>query len=142
VRRAVIALGVGFCLQPASWVLPKFGISKGRVTLLRLRPSETPRVGETVAVEVTSRSQGVSDAQLSCVRGRLDEAPPSGNHKDTTGRERTATLEVIGGDAPGGWSSWTSELTTLRPRPARIKDVRITAGGGTVRVNAGAMNAQ
>jgi hypothetical protein len=54
---------------------------------------------------------------------------------DTTGRERTSTLEVTAGEGPGAWSPWSVELSALRPRPARATDLKVVVEGGTVRVD-------
>jgi hypothetical protein len=53
-------------------------------------------------------------------------------YDDAGGRARTSTLEVTAGDAPGDWTPWTGDLLALRPRAARLKEVRIVAEGGTV----------
>jgi hypothetical protein len=54
---------------------------------------------------------------------------------DTTGRERTSTLEVTAGEGPGAWSPWSVDLSALRPKPARATDVKVVVEGGTVRVD-------
>ena len=56
-------------------------------------------------------------------------------YADQGGRERTSTLQVTAGEAPGGWSPWTGDVAALRPRPAHVKDVRILVEGGTARVD-------
>ena len=53
-------------------------------------------------------------------------------YDDANGRPRTSTLEVTAGDPPGDWTSWTGDLLALRPRAARLKEIRIVAEGGTV----------
>jgi hypothetical protein len=53
-------------------------------------------------------------------------------YDDAGGRPRTSTLEVTAGDPPGDWTSWTGNLLALRPRAARLKEIRIVAEGGTV----------
>jgi hypothetical protein len=54
---------------------------------------------------------------------------------DSAGRERTSTLEVTGGEGPGEWSEWTSDLAALRPRPARVREIRVAVDGGVVRLD-------
>jgi hypothetical protein len=54
---------------------------------------------------------------------------------DTAGRERTSTLEVTGGEGPGEWSQWSGDLTALRPRPARVRAIRVAVDGGVVRLD-------
>ena len=53
-------------------------------------------------------------------------------YDDATGKRRTSTLEVTAGDAPGAWTPWTGDLLALRPRAARLKEIRLVAEGGTV----------
>jgi hypothetical protein len=53
-------------------------------------------------------------------------------YDDASGRTRTSTLEVTAGDPPGDWTPWTGDLLALRPRAARLKEIRIVAEGGTV----------
>jgi hypothetical protein len=54
---------------------------------------------------------------------------------DSTGRERTSTLEVTAGEGPGEWSDWSGDLAGLRPRPARVREVRVAVEGGVVRLH-------
>jgi hypothetical protein len=54
---------------------------------------------------------------------------------DTGGRERTSTLEVTGGEAPGEWSDWSGDLGALRPRPSRVREIRVSVDGGVVRLD-------
>ena len=53
-------------------------------------------------------------------------------YDDPQGRARTSTLEVTAGDPPGAWTPWTADIGGLRPRPSRVKEVRIAVEGGTV----------
>ncbi len=61
-------------------------------------------------------------------------------YTDANGKERTSNLEVTGGEAPGSWTPWTEEVSSLRPRPNRIKAIRIVAEGGGVRLDNVALN--
>jgi hypothetical protein len=54
---------------------------------------------------------------------------------DEGGRERTSTVEVTGGEGPGEWSEWTSDLAALRPRPSRVRGIRVAVDGGVVRLD-------
>jgi hypothetical protein len=54
---------------------------------------------------------------------------------DGTGKPRTSTLEVTGGEGPGAWSPWSQDLAGLRPKPARITELRLSAEGGVVRID-------
>jgi hypothetical protein len=53
-------------------------------------------------------------------------------YDDAAGKPRTSTLEVTAGDAPGDWTPWTGDLLALRPKAARLKEVRIVTEGGTI----------
>lgn len=53
-------------------------------------------------------------------------------YDDAVGKARTSTLEVTAGDPPGDWTPWTGDLVALRPRAARLKEIRIVTEGGTV----------
>ncbi|HET7293799.1 MAG TPA: hypothetical protein VFM88_15345 [Vicinamibacteria bacterium] len=61
-------------------------------------------------------------------------------YADANGKERTSNLEVTGGEGPGGWTAWSEEVSSLRPRPTRVKAVRIVAEGGGVRLDNVALN--
>jgi hypothetical protein len=61
-------------------------------------------------------------------------------YADANGKERTSTLEVTGGEGPGAWSSWTNDVSALRPRPTRVTELRITAEGGSLRIDNVALN--
>jgi len=54
---------------------------------------------------------------------------------DAAGRERTSALEVTAGEGPGEWSEWSGDLAALRPRPARVREVRVAVEGGVVRLD-------
>jgi hypothetical protein len=56
-------------------------------------------------------------------------------YEDEAGKPRVATLEVSLGEGPGGWSPWRADLGALRPRPARVTDVKVIVEGGTVRLD-------
>lgn len=55
------------------------------------------------------------------------------SYADGQGKERTSTVEISAGEGTVGWSTWETELTTLRPRPARIRGLRPLIEGGSVR---------
>jgi hypothetical protein len=59
---------------------------------------------------------------------------------DANGKDRTSTLEVTGGEGPGAWSTWTQDVSTLRPRPTRVREIRVVAEGGSVRVDNVSLN--
>ncbi len=55
------------------------------------------------------------------------------SYADASGKTRTSNLEVTGGEGPGAWSPWTQDLAALRPKPAKITEIRVNAEGGVVR---------
>jgi hypothetical protein len=57
------------------------------------------------------------------------------DYADANGKERTATLQVTAGEAPGAWSPWSGDVAALRPRPTRVNEVRIRVEGGTARLD-------
>jgi hypothetical protein len=54
-------------------------------------------------------------------------------YADAQDKERTSNLEISSGEGVVGWSSWQTELTTLRPRPTRIRGLRPVIESGGVR---------
>jgi hypothetical protein len=70
------------------------------------------------------------DYKVSAGEGRLRVLVA---YDDAAGRARTSTLEVTAGDPVGDWTPWTGDLLAMRPRPVRLKEVRIVVSeGGTV----------
>src|SRR6185295_10631225 len=72
-RRAVPIVLVG-CALLSPGASAKFGISKTRVSLTRYRPPDVVLLGDTVAVRVVSDSRAVTNAHLSLVRSRVEDA--------------------------------------------------------------------
>src|SRR5262249_37755129 len=63
---------LALALLPASTAVAKFGISKTRVMLQRVRPPEAPPMADTVAVEVRSSSSEITSSHVNLVRTRLE----------------------------------------------------------------------
>ena len=85
---------------------------------------------QPVALDVQNRPATLSlDYKVSAGEGRVRVLVA---YDDAAGRARTSTLEVTSGDPAGDWTPWTGDLLALRPRPARLKEVRIVSEGGTV----------
>ena len=61
-------------------------------------------------------------------------------YADAAGKTRTSTLEVTGGEGPGGWSPWSQDIASLRPKPVRVTEVKLSAEGGVVRIDNVAIN--
>jgi hypothetical protein len=94
-RRPVLALTLLAATAVAPSVVAKFGISKTKVVLPRVRPPETPLLAETVSVDVRSASPEVSGSYVSLVRGRLEEALRAGDLYRTVERSKAdASLRV------------------------------------------------
>jgi hypothetical protein len=73
-RRSALLAVAAAALSVGSPALAKFGISKTRVTLPRLKPPEVRVLAGSLAVEVRSSTSEVSGSHVSLVRGRLEEA--------------------------------------------------------------------
>jgi hypothetical protein len=56
-------------------------------------------------------------------------------YEDAGGRAKTHTADVTSGEGPGAWSDWSAELTALRPKPARITEIRLEVEGGTAQLD-------
>src|SRR5512143_3122621 len=94
-RRPILALALLAATAVAPTVTAKFGISKTKVVLPRVRPPETPLLAETVSVDVRSGSPEVTGSYVSLVRGRLEEALRAADLYRTAERSRAdASLRV------------------------------------------------
>lgn len=88
---------------------------------------------QQIDVDVTAAEASLSLAyRVAAGEGRLRVHVVYG---DVGGRERTSTLEVTGGEGPGEWSEWSGDLAALRPRPARVREIRVAVDGGVVRLD-------
>jgi hypothetical protein len=56
-------------------------------------------------------------------------------YEDAQGRTRVSTLEVSAGESPGPWSTWQADLLSVRPRPARLRHLRLLVESGTARLD-------
>lgn len=59
---------------------------------------------------------------------------------DASGKERTSTLEITSGEGPGAWSTWSNDVSGLRPRPTRLREIRVVPEGGSVRIDNVSLN--
>lgn len=73
-RRSLVPIVLGLALFGSEAALAKFGISKTRVTLPRLRPPAARVLADAVAVDVRSGSPEVTGSHVSLVRSRLEGA--------------------------------------------------------------------
>jgi hypothetical protein len=90
-RRLVVGLVLALAAGDA---LAKFGISKTRVLLPRLRPPEMHLMAESVAVDVRSGSPEVTGSHVSLVRGRLEDAVRGSGLYELKDRSRDADATV------------------------------------------------
>lgn len=88
-------------------------------------------VTQTVGVDVGSASGASLSLDYKVVGGE-GQVRVFVTYDDAQGRARTSTLEVTAGDPPGAWTPWTADVAGLRPRPARVKEVRVAVESGTV----------
>ena len=121
----------------ASWTLTGKGTvvdEAGRGMVLEVGPDRAGAiVKQQVDVDVAGADASLSLAyRVTSGDGRVRVLVLYG---DTSGRERTSTLEVTAGEGPGEWSDWSGDLAALRPRPARVREVRVAVEGGVVRLD-------
>jgi hypothetical protein len=91
-RRILVALLVA--LVSASHVDAKFGISKTRVMLPRLRPPESPLLANNVAVDVKAGGAEITQDFLALVRGQVEGALRSAGIYQVVDRGRDADAVV------------------------------------------------
>ena len=121
----------------SSWTLTGKGSvvrEAGRGMVLEVSSERAAALlGQKVDVDVNGAEASLSLAyRVANGEGRLRVHVLYG---DSTGRERTSTLEVTGGEGPGEWSDWSSDLSALRPRPSRVREIRVAVDGGVVRLD-------
>jgi hypothetical protein len=90
-RRAVVLVValVAAALAPGD-AAAKFGMSKTKVVLPRMRPPAQPLIAETVLVEVKSASPEVTGAHVSTLRGRVEDALRAAGLVEVVDRPRDA----------------------------------------------------
>src|SRR5262245_13209839 len=90
-RRSALFLVVllGSAMLPSD-ALAKFGMSKTKVMLPRMRPPAQPLIAETVLVEVKSESPEVTGSHVSMVRGRVEDALRGAGLVEVVDRPRDA----------------------------------------------------
>lgn len=93
-RRCVAPVVLGLAVLAGDAAQAKFGISKTRITLPRLRPPSTRVVAEKVAVDVKSGSPEVTGSHVSLVRGRLEESLRASGLYELVDRPREADAVI------------------------------------------------
>jgi tetratricopeptide (TPR) repeat protein len=121
----------------SSWTLTGKGSvvnEAGRGMVLEVGPDRAGAIlKQQVDVDVSKAEASLSLAyRVTSGEGRLRVLVLYG---DNAGRERTATLEVTAGEGPGDWSDWSGDLAGLRPRPSRVREIRVAVEGGVVRLD-------
>jgi hypothetical protein len=123
----------------APWTLTGKGevVSEGgRGRVLEVAPTaQTPvQVRQAIGIDIEANRQAPVSLDYKVVSGegriRLVLV-----YADAAGKERSSTLEITGGEGPGDWSHWSSDAAGVRPRPSRVREVRIAIEGGTVRLD-------
>src|ERR1041384_1418632 len=90
---AVAAIAAAVALAPA--VEAKFGMSKTRVTLHRVRPPDILLVGDTATVEVSSRARSVAERDLVLIRRRVEDGISSDKSKRLVDRGGDSVVRVV-----------------------------------------------
>jgi hypothetical protein len=103
----------------------------GRGKVLQAGAAGSVAVTQAVAVDVSKAAEAALTLQYKVTAGEASVGVVVA-YEDAQGRARTASLEVTGGDAPGNWTDWSSDLAAVRPKPTRVREVRILVDGGTV----------
>jgi hypothetical protein len=98
--------------------------------------------GKGTEAEPTTLSQPVSadlgKAAAATVRLKYKVAAGEGRlkffavYQDAGGRSRTHSADVTAGEGPGAWSDWSADLAALRPKPAKLSELRLQVAGGTL----------
>jgi hypothetical protein len=93
-RRILVALVAALALAPR--VDAKFGMSKTKVILPRLRPPESPLMAESVAVDVRAGGAEITQDFLALVRAQVEGALRSAEVYQVVdrGREADATVRI------------------------------------------------
>lgn len=94
-RRALIALLAAVVVATSGDVQAKFGMFKTKLHLVRLRPPETPVLGESVCVEAEAQEALVSRRHLSTIKRRVEESLGVIHRILDNPREADATVRVV-----------------------------------------------
>lgn len=133
--------------KPAALVEGREGAGAGEWTLERGSAARDAGRGQVVELDGIARpaaatrriDAGVEDAatvslEYRVVSGEAQVRVRVG-YEDEAGKARVANFEASLGEGPGGWSPWQADLGALRPRPARVTDVKVVVEGGIVRLD-------
>jgi len=120
---------------PAGWSLERgsMAVDSGRGRVLELDGTARPAAAMQ-RMDVGAEGGAAVSLDYKVLSGEAQVRVRVG-YEDDSGRPRVATLEVSLGEGPGGWSPWKGDLGAIRPRPARVTDVKVLVEGGTVRVD-------
>jgi hypothetical protein len=111
------------------------------------------RVLEVVSGSESARAQQGLGIDLAAVRSALlglDYRVTTGpthlrvmlGYDDAQGRPRVGSLDVVAGATPGSWTSWSRDVLEIKPRPAKLTEIRIVVDGGAARIDNVALNPQ
>jgi hypothetical protein len=106
----------------------------GRGKVLQAGANGSVAVTQALSVDVSKAAEAPLSLQYKVTAGTASLGVVLG-YEDATGKARTATLEVTGSGAPGDWTNWSSDVAAVRPKPSRLKEVRLLVDGGTLLVD-------
>lgn len=131
---AMVSEGADGAVPPGwSYERGSLAVDAARGQVLELDGSSRPAAA-TQRMDVAAAGGAAVSLDYKVLSGEAQVRVRVG-YEDETGKPRVATLEVSLGEGPGAWSPWKGELAAIRPRPARVTDVKVLVEGGTVRLD-------
>ncbi len=126
--------GPGGIARPA-WIFERGRVvaDTGRGQVAELDGSARPATAAQTT-DVDARGGATVSLDYRVVSGEAQVRVRVG-YEDEAGKPRVATFDVSLGEGPGGWSPWQADLGRLRPRPARVTDLKVVVEGGAVRLD-------
>src|SRR5262249_33833635 len=92
---AVLVVAVALVLAVAGAAQAKFGMSKTRVTLKRVRPPEIPLVGDTVSVAIDGKARSVAQRDLDVIRNHVETAISADHSKRLVERGADSAVRIV-----------------------------------------------
>jgi hypothetical protein len=118
----------------APWLVDGQGMLKSGALEARGTQDDPTTVSQALSADLTK-------ATAATLRLRYKVAAGEGRvkflavYQDAGGRARTHTADVTAGEGPGAWSEWSADLAAVRPKPAKLSELRLQVDGGTVLVD-------
>ncbi len=88
---AVVSLALAFSVTAQA----KFGMSKTRVTLNRVRPPDILLVGDTASLDVSSRARSVAERDLDVIRRRVEQGISADRSKRLVEKGGDSVVHVV-----------------------------------------------